>query len=103
MGMGLSFSTADVFLTADILFNRRAAKRAKFLFSAFSAVNHQKKGRAAARPYYFNIYYFTISLLQHDMPHRHCSPTRIINSHVVNTRSAPRIDVDVRLLTVYCT
>jgi hypothetical protein len=32
--MGLSFLTADVFLTADILFNRRRAERAKFLFFA---------------------------------------------------------------------
>ena len=102
MGMGLSFSTADVFLTADILFNRRAAKRAKFLFSAFSAVNHQKKGRAAARPYYFTIHYFTISLLKNDVPHRHCSPTRIINGHVVHSCCAPRVDIDIRLLTVDC-
>jgi len=82
---------------------RSIESAAKLLCLLCCSAYNQKKGRTDVRPYYFNIYYFTISLLQHDMPHRHCSPTRIINSHVVNTRSAPRIDVDVRLLTVYCT
>ena len=64
-----------------------------------SSVKSKKKGAPLAPPIILQSYIPTI-LLKHDVPHRHRRPTRIVDRQVVHTRSAPRIDVDVCLLTV---
>gem|GEM_PF-4728338 len=72
-----------------------------FIKGSASAVKSKKKGAPFALPIILQSYNPTI-LLKNDMPHRHRSPTRIVDCHVVNTRCAPSIDVDIRLLTVHC-
>ena len=59
----------------------------------------QQKGAPFAPPIILESCHPTI-LFQHDVPHRHQLPTRIIHTHVVHTRGTPGVDVNFHLLTI---